>query len=124
MRILITGSPKAGKSTLAGVFERIFQLPLRRTDEVKDLEWSDASAEVCKWFDAPDPWIIEGVTIPRALRKWRNFKGPEAPPPFDWFVFMPHPRQFLGTGQETMRKQVEGMAIVQKDWIGERWIEL
>lgn len=124
MRIVITGSPKAGKSTLAGLMARIMVLPAMHTDEVSHLEWSAASEAVSEWFDEPGPWIMEGVTVPRALRKWKN-RNPVSDPPFDWFILMREPRGLLTeTGQETMRKQVVGLAELYKDWIGERWIEL
>lgn len=66
-RVVITGGPSAGKTTLADHLG----LPVRHTDELVDvLEWSAASEEVSRWMDAPGPWVIEGVTAVRALRKW------------------------------------------------------
>lgn len=130
MRILITGSPKAGKSRMAEFLAKLLRSPVRSTDEVKDLDWSEASLEVAEWFDwqpkdgPARTWIIEGVTIPRALRKWRQ-ANPDQPPPFDWFILMREPREFLmEQGQKTMQKQVCGLADVLKEWIGERWIEI
>ncbi len=68
-RIVIVGGPSTGKSTLAHRLtapERV-----RCTDElVGVLEWSEASAEVARWFDEPGPYVIEGVATARALRKW------------------------------------------------------
>lgn len=123
MRIVITGSPLSGKTTLANVFVKIFGLPLLQTDSVKHMEWSESSEHVSHWFNDPRDGVIEGVTVPRALRKWQK-RNPDQPPPFDWFIILPHPRQFLGSAQETMRKQIIGLAETQKEWIGERWIEL
>jgi len=123
MRIVITGSPMAGKTTMAGVVSRIMEIPVDHTDDYKDLEWSEASNAVSLLLERAQDWIIEGVTIPRALRKWR-MRYPESQPPFDWFIIMPHPRQFLGGGQDTMRKQVCGLADTMREWIGPRWIEL
>lgn len=123
MRIVITGSPLAGKTTLAGIIAKITGVPVFHTDDVKDLEWSEASQAVSGWLAREGSWIIEGVTVPRALRKWQ-MNHPDEPPPLDWFIYLPKPRSFLGIGQETMRKQIHGLAETQKDWIGERWIEL
>lgn len=68
-RVVIVGGPRTGKSTLAHRLaspERV-----RCTDElVGVLEWSEASAEVARWFDEPGPYVIEGVATARALRKW------------------------------------------------------
>lgn len=68
-RIVIVGGPSTGKSTLAHRLttpERV-----RCTDDlVGVLEWSEASAEVARWFDEPGPFVIEGVATARALRKW------------------------------------------------------
>lgn len=65
MRIAIAGGPRCGKTTLAAKLGEA-----RHTDDVMSLGWSDASAAVAGWFDAAGPWIIEGVAVPRALRKW------------------------------------------------------
>lgn len=66
MRIAIAGGPRCGKTTLAASFGEA-----RHTDDlIGSKDWSAASAEVATWFDADDPWIIEGVAVPRALRKW------------------------------------------------------
>jgi hypothetical protein len=42
------------------------------TDDLlgKGHDWSHQSQLVSEWFNAPGPWIVEGVTVPRALRKW------------------------------------------------------
>lgn len=124
MRICITGSPKAGKSTLANLLAKFMGLEVYSTDDLKELEWSVASDRASTWFDEPGSWIIEGVTIPRALRKWQ-VRNLDKPPPFDWFILLPNPRGVLEkTGQETLQKQVVGLARTQREWIGERWIEL
>jgi adenylate kinase family enzyme len=123
VRIVITGSPRAGKTTIAKLLSKIFGLGHYSTDTATNLEWSAASEEVSKWFGMDGDWIIEGVTVPRALRKWRT-NNPDKPPPFDWFIFMDSPRIVLERGQVTMRKQVRGIAELQRDWIGAKWINL
>lgn len=75
-RLLITGGPGVGKSTLAvrladrgGLLEA--GIVVDHADDLAGvLGWSEASLEVSRWFDRQGPWVIEGVAIPRALRKW------------------------------------------------------
>lgn len=98
MRILITGGPGVGKTHLA---ERIMSdvwlskddargtatrggYPVLHTDDAAHLGWSDASEEVARWFDRPGPWILEGVAVQRALRKWGHARGCCKVPGFSW----------------------------------------
>jgi hypothetical protein len=82
-RIVIAGGPLCGKSTraheLGGVVLHADPRSLDRSKAVcgprcqhlrEGLDWSSASAEVAAWFNAPGPWVIEGVACARALRKW------------------------------------------------------
>ncbi len=64
--LLITGAPKAGKTT----FAKTFGDNVLHTDDLIHLEWSEGSAAVAEWISKPGPWVIEGITIPRALRKY------------------------------------------------------
>lgn len=124
MRIAITGSPGSGKSTLAKALSAILGIDLKSTDATSVLDWSEASTEVSLWFDWPGDFIVEGVVIPRALRKWQ-LRNPDRPPPLDKFIIIPEPKILLTkTGQQTMQKQVVGLADTQRAWIGERWIQL
>ena len=50
----------------------------------------------------PGPWVWEGVTMPRALRKWLLKYGPGTP--CDTVVWMPTPVMELTPGQEAMAK--------------------
>jgi hypothetical protein len=69
-RILIAGGPRVGKSTLSEFSAAKLGVKAQHTDDTIELGWSEASLAVSKWFDKPGPWVIEGVAIPRALRKW------------------------------------------------------
>lgn len=69
-RIVITGGPRTGKTTLAEMLREHPDVEVFHTDETIGLGWSAASEEVATWFDFTDPWIIEGVAAVRALRKW------------------------------------------------------
>lgn len=65
-RVIIIGGPRTGKTTLA----RQLSPAARSTDDIIGLGWSAESEAVSHWFDERGPWVIEGVTIVRALRKW------------------------------------------------------
>jgi dephospho-CoA kinase len=70
MRLLITGGPRTGKTTTALDLGQKHGVPVYHTDDAIPLGWHAASAEVARWLTVPGPWIIEGVAIPRALRKY------------------------------------------------------
>jgi hypothetical protein len=71
VKILVGGGTRVGKTTLSDALAAKYNCPLVHTDELIGLlDWSAASAQVAKWFDAPGPFVIEGVSIARALRKW------------------------------------------------------
>lgn len=127
MRIVITGPPKAGKSALAKILSDVLGFPVHSTDALvhETIEWSQASEAVSHWFDIEGPWIIEGVTVPRALRKWKlQFSG-LVERPFDRFVFIRTPKVPLQfPGQRSMAKGVQTVAEELKPWIGEKWVEL
>jgi hypothetical protein len=80
-RIVVAGVPKSGKTTFV---ETILQsdlgsalmglgrptLTVHHSDDLIDLDWSSQSLAAMRWLDEPGPWICEGVTMIRALRKW------------------------------------------------------
>jgi adenylate kinase family enzyme len=71
MRTIVAGGPRTGKTTFADALGRTTGAPVRHTDNlVGKLDWSATSAEVATWLDQPGPWIVEGVAVGRALRKW------------------------------------------------------
>lgn len=79
-RIAIVGGPNTGKTTLAGTLG-----PYLSTDDVKDMGWSESSAEVATWLQSDDDvlygpdLIVEGVAVPRALRKYLDAVPDTAP---------------------------------------------
>lgn len=99
MRILIAGVPRAGKTTLAMELGKQLALPVRHTDSLIGLGWSESSAAAAKWLEDPGPWIIEGVAVPRALRKWL---AANAGAPCDTVHWMPGARLHLTPGQKSM----------------------
>ncbi|HEY0194873.1 MAG TPA: hypothetical protein VGC42_27360, partial [Kofleriaceae bacterium] len=79
-RILITGGPRTGKTTLAGALEVELLAQrgagpapaVRHTDDMIEQTkhlgkdgWSEASRLASLWLDAHGPWIIEGVAASR-----------------------------------------------------------
>lgn len=74
-------------------------LLVRHTDVLIGLGWSESSAAAAEWIAKPGPWIIEGVSVPRALRKW--FAANEGAP-CDVVHWMPIQRVELSKGQTTM----------------------
>lgn len=84
MRILVAGRPRCGKTLAALSLSRQHKAPLRSTDDlIKGSEWSEASEKASLWLDEPGPWVIEGVAVVRALRKWLA----RHPPPGDGLPF-------------------------------------
>ena len=101
LRICIAGVPRGGKTTLANRAVRTGQFRVGHTDDlIGSLSWSEASAEVATWLDWVGPWVIEGVAVPRALRKWlaANQRGS----PADVLIFLSRPQLTLSEGQARM----------------------
>ncbi len=110
MKVAIIGSPKSGKTT----FSSSFSGDVKHTDELILLGWSEASEKVSFWFDE-NVNVIEGVAVPRALRKWleRNKTGK----PVDKIIILTNaPFCELSKGQATMAK---GIVTVWKEIVGE-----
>ena len=98
MKTAIAGAPRTGKTTLANSMPGT----CRHTDDVASMGWSLASLRVSHWFDNPSIDIIEGVAVPRALRKWlqRNPTGR----PCGVLIWLATPFVKLSAGQERMGK--------------------
>lgn len=69
-RVAIVGGPKTGKTTLSHQLADGANIAVRHTDELIPLGWSEASETAAQWFNDDGPWVIEGVAVARALRKW------------------------------------------------------
>ncbi len=106
-RILIAGGPRTGKTTYADRIGASAGLVARHTDDlVGRLDWSECSAEVARWMAEDGPWLIEGVAVPRAIRKWLAAHPGDAAPA-DVIVWMPVPIVPRTPGQDAMAKGVE-----------------
>jgi hypothetical protein len=97
LRIVIAGGPRTGKTTLAASLG----LPVFHTDDLIPLGWVAAGAAAADWIDQPGPWVIEGVTVARALRRWlKRHDGA----PCDLIAFLARPAIPRTRGQEAMAK--------------------
>ena len=102
MQTVIAGHPRTGKTRMAVEIGKALDVNVRHTDDTIPLGWSEGSQEVSTWFDAEGDWVIEGVSIPRALRKWleANPRGK----PCDKVVYLRDAFEELTKGQRTMAK--------------------
>jgi adenylate kinase family enzyme len=92
-----------GKTTFAKRLGDELGIRTRHTDDlIKNYDWSSASAEVATWFDEPGPWIIEGVAVARAVRKWLA-THPEGRPA-ETLYLATDPREQLSIGQAIMTR--------------------
>jgi len=102
-RLAIAGGPKSGKTTLAlaiGDGRRILH-----GDSWMGEDWSETSRLIAGAANCLDePFIVEGVQVPRALRK-----GMKA----DAVIWLDRPHQQLTPGQESMAK---GCKTVLREW--------
>lgn len=105
MRVVICGSPRAGKTTRAQQLGETTGAPVRHTDDLIGLPHGEDSAAVARWFSDKGPWIVEGVTAARALRTWLE-QNPSGRP-CDEVVLMRFPVIKLTPGQEAMAKGCE-----------------
>lgn len=125
MRVVICGWPGSGKSELAKELGSKMGVTPMATDSIsRTMDWSSASETISHWFDKEGPWIIEGVAVPRALRKWlaRNTKGTTLPDvPFDRLFVLPHPneevRLKMKPGQITMGRGHDTVLRELNPWL-------
>ena len=105
-RIVIAGSPRAGKTTLADELgEQLGVDPMRSDDLIETHAHGEDSAEVARWFNEPGPWVAEGVTMVRGLRKW--LETHPAGKPCDEVVVLRSPVKPLNEGQRTQAKGID-----------------
>ena len=120
MRLLITGYPGTGKTTMAKKADA--GCLVCHTDSTIPLGWSESSAEVATWFAQPGPWIIEGVAIPRALRKW--LADNETGAPRDRIMFLTHAYEPLTGRRIAMAKAIDTGLTEISDELRKRGVEI
>jgi adenylate kinase family enzyme len=70
-RLIILGGPHVGKTTLAKrLKDELGIANTKHSDDIKHLSWSESSEFASGWFNESGDWIIEGVQMARALRRW------------------------------------------------------
>jgi len=101
---------------------------VRHTDDLIDQckhlgkdAWSEASRIASTWLDEPGPWIIEGVAVSRALRKWWGANRLDRPP-VDRVIYLSDPREPLTKGQETMANGVRTVHDEIEGWLADHGI--
>jgi adenylate kinase family enzyme len=104
MKIAIIGAPRAGKTTLALKLAAEFGVPVRHSDDlIGEFDWSAASEHIATvWLPEHGPWIIEGVAVVRALRKW--LESQPAGLPCDKIIVLESPRVPLTSRQAGMAR--------------------
>jgi KaiC/GvpD/RAD55 family RecA-like ATPase len=103
-RVAITGGPLTGKTTLSN---RVTDRPVIHTDDFIVLGWSRDSQHVMEFAnETPGPLIVEGVAVPRALRKGMNV---------DAVIWLDKRMGEYQRGQATM---AAGVLTVFREWRG------
>lgn len=119
-RILIAGRPRTGKTTLADKLGAGLRIPVRHADDLnKTHDWSAQSLEVATWLDGRGPWIIEGTTVVRAIRKWMDRMPPDSKPAdvvywgeVPYVPLDPNQTKF-GNGIATIWKQIHDQLVAR-----------
>lgn len=122
-RIAIVGGPNTGKTTMADAIAATRpDMRMRHTDDVIDLGWSEASQEVADWLDYPGGLIVEGVAVPRGLRKWLA-AHPEGKP-VDVVVVLKRQFVTISEGQARMAKGVHTVLDEIEDELLDRGVQI
>ena len=118
-RVVLSGGPRTGKSTLAVRAGERYRRTVRHADAlIGQKDWSEQSDAVSKWIDEDGDYIIEGVSAPRALRKWlRDNPGKKLDLTI---VHFREPVQFQTDKQRAMAKGVETVWQQIRDELKER----
>jgi len=115
MRTVIFGGPKTGKTTLSDKVAN--GAPVYHGDDlIGQFGWSEASEQIALWLDREGDWVIEGVQLGRALRKWLASTSEGKPCDviyLNWAPFIPVSKQqaAMGKGCQTTWKEIEHVGV-------------
>lgn len=129
MRVLIVGWPRSGKTTYARDLAQKLGLEHLCTDPQNkcdpgvrgipnDLEWGESSQFVANHLLGLNA-IVEGVSVPRALRKWREM-NPGSPPPVDKVIWLDPRFEQVTSGHMGMGKGIDQVMEELQSWLGDR----
>lgn len=106
LRVAVVGGPGTGKTTLARALADRLALPLRHSDDLIGLGWSEASAHLAVELGNTAGGILEGVAVARALRK--RLEASRAKP-IDALVRLRVPQRELSPAQLAMTRGHEAI---------------
>jgi|SRR5579863_3059323 len=121
MRIAIVGGPRSGKTELAKKLGLQLGITVKSTDSLAG-SWSEMSRVASMCFDELGPLIVEGVAVPRALRKFleRSFQRR----PVDQVYVLTRPWVELTKEQEAMSKGCATVFHEIKDELVKRGVKI
>jgi adenylate kinase family enzyme len=118
MRILLTGGPGTGKTTLAPLLSPSpLGIVFHTDDYIDPRDWHTCSEIVSHLLDEPGPWLIEGVKVPNALRKWRE-RNPGKRPPCDKVIWLQVPKVERSEGARRMGVSHDTILRELRPWLG------
>lgn len=100
--IMIAGWSGTGKTTLGRSLAEKLGIPLLSTDDFIGMGWSEASAHVAELLTDGVPRVVEGVAVPRVLRKLLAARPGEKP--CDQLIVLTQPRREQTAKQVTQGK--------------------
>jgi hypothetical protein len=118
VRILVTGGPLCGKTThWTPLLTPPGALVFHTDDYINARDWHACSEIVSHILDEPGPWLIEGVKVPNALRKWQE-RNPGKRPPCDKVVWVVGAKVERSEGQRRMTVAHDTIIKQLRPWLG------
>jgi len=106
LRTVVAGGPRVGKTTLSETLATQVGTVARHSDDlIGTVSFADAADAIVEWMALPGPWVIEGVTAVRALRRWLDTNDEGVP--CERVFWSTTPKVERTSGQERMAKGIE-----------------